>query len=78
VTYGVASNCTEITEKAGMEALLQLYTILGVPIKALLYVLKELQLLIINKLMRSGFESEGKCADGAFSNLIKALTPAVE
>ena len=40
ITYGVACNCAEISDKAGMGALLELYELLGVPTKALLYVLQ--------------------------------------
>lgn len=78
VTYGVASNCTVITDKAGMKALLELYMILGVPVKALLYVLAELKNLSVNRLRRSGYERESACAQGAFDDLICALSPKSE
>ena len=57
VTYGVACNCMEITDKAGMKALSELYSLLGVPVKALLYVLTELKILSVNILEISGCEN---------------------
>lgn len=78
VTYGVASNCTVITDKAGMKSLLELYMVLGVPVKALLYVLTELKNLSVNRLRRSGYERESTCAQGAFDDLICALNPKSE
>ena len=75
ITYGVACNCAEITDKAGMGALLELYALLGVPVKALLYVLTELRILSVNELRRSGFVRESNCTDGAFKDLICALMP---
>jgi len=75
VTYGVACNCTEITDKEGMKALLELYTFLRVPVKALLYVLSELKILSVNSLRRSGYESESFGAENAFNDLIFALNP---
>lgn len=78
VTYGVACNCMEITDKAGMKALSELYSLLGVPIKALLYVLTELMILSVNILEISGCENESNCAEGAFIDLICALKPKSE
>ena len=78
VTYGVACNCTEITDKKGMKALLELYTFLRVPVKALLYVLSELKILSFNSLRRSGYESESFGAENAFNDLIFALNPKSE
>lgn len=78
VTYGVACNCMEITDKAGMKALSELYSLLGVPIKALLYVLTELKILSVNILEISGCENESNCAEGAFIDLICALKPKSE
>lgn len=78
VTYGVACNCTEITDKEGMKALLELYTFLRVPVKALLYVISELKVLSVNSLRRSGYESESFGAENAFDDLIFALNPKSE
>ena len=78
VTYGVACNCMEITDKAGMKALSELYSLLGVPVKALLYVLTELKILSVNILEISGCENESNCAEGAFIDLICALKPKSE
>ena len=74
----MACNCTVITDKAGMKALLELYTVLGVPVKALLYVLAELKNLSANRLRRTGYERESTCAEGAFDDLICALDPKRE
>ncbi|NDC14633.1 MAG: phycobilisome polypeptide [Synechococcaceae bacterium WB9_2_170] len=73
VTYGVACNCAAITDKAGIKALAELYAILRVPVKALLCVLAELRIRSVDRLRRSGFESESKCAEDAFNDLIDAL-----
>jgi len=77
VTYGVACNCIEITDKEGIKALLELYTLLRVPVKALLYVLLELKILSVNRLRRLGYESESLVAEDAFDDLIFALNPKV-
>jgi len=78
VTYGVACNCTEITDKAGMKTLMELYALLRVPVKALLYVLSEIKILSVNRLRRLGYETESFCADGAFDDLMSALNTTSE
>lgn len=75
VTYGVACNCIEITDKEGIKVLLELYTLLRVPVKALLCVLLELKVLSVNRLRRLGYESESLVAEDAFDDLIFALNP---
>ena len=75
IIYGVACDCTEVTDTAGMTALRQLYKEVEVPIPAMMYVLAQMQTLTTEVLKTSGHLREATCLDKAFDNLIKALQP---
>ena len=75
IIYGVACDCTEVTDAAGMTALRQLYKEMEVPIPAMMYVLAQMRTLTTQLLKTSGHFREATCLDKAFDNLIKALQP---
>ena len=75
IIYGVACDCTEITDLAGMSALRQLYKEMEVPIPAMMYVLAQMRTLTTQILETSGHGHEATCLDKAFDNLCNALLP---
>ena len=75
IIYGVACDCTEITDMAGMSALRQLYKEMEVPIPAMMYVLAQMRTLTTQILETSGHGHEATCLDKAFDNLCNALLP---
>ena len=75
IIYGVACDCTEITDLAGMSALRQLYKEMEVPIPAMMYVLAQMRTLTTQLLETSGHGHEATCLDKAFDNLCNALLP---
>ena len=75
IIYGVACDCTEVTNAAGMTALRQLYKEMEVPVPAMMYVLAQIRTLTTQVLKTSGHLREATCLDKAFDNLIKALQP---
>ncbi|MCP9907526.1 phycobilisome polypeptide [Cyanobium sp. BA5m-21] len=77
IIYGVACDCTEVTDAAGMRALRQLYKEMEVPIPAMMYILAQMRTLTTQVLEASGHLRETTCLDKAFDNLIKALLPTM-
>ena len=75
IIYGVACDCTEVTNAAGMTALRQLYKEMEVPVPAMMYVLAQIRTLTTQVLKTYGHLREATCLDKAFDNLIKALQP---
>ena len=75
IIYGVACDCTEITNVAGMSALRQLYMEMEVPIPAMMYVLDRMRTLTTQLLETSGHAHEASCLNKAFDNLCNALLP---
>ena len=75
IIYGVACNCTEITDATGMAALRQLYTQMGVPAPAMMYALNQMRMLSSKILETSGHIHETENLNMAFDDLIKALQP---
>ena len=75
IIYGVACDCTEITDMAGMSALRQLYKEMEVPIPAMMYVLAQMRTLTTQILETSGHGHEATCLNKAFDNLCSALLP---
>ncbi|MCP9780735.1 MULTISPECIES: hypothetical protein [Cyanobium] len=75
IIYGVACDCTEITDMAGMSALRQLYKEMEVPIPAMMYVLSRMRTLTTQLLETSGHGHEATCLNKAFDNLCSALLP---
>ena len=75
IIYGVACDCTEITDMAGMSALRQLYKEMEVPIPAMMYVLSRMRTLTTQILETSGHGHEATCLNKAFDNLCSALLP---
>ena len=75
IIYGVACDCTEITDMAGMSALRQLYKEMEVPIPAMMYVLARMRTLTTQLLETSGHAHEASCLNKAFDNLCNALLP---
>jgi hypothetical protein len=75
IIYGVACDCTEVTDVAGMTGLRQLYKEMEVPIPAMMYVLAQMRTLTTKVLKTSGHLREATCLDKAFDNLIKAMQP---
>ena len=75
IIYGVACDCTEITDLAGMSALRQLYKEMEVPIPAMMYVLAQMRTLTTQILETSGHGHGATCLDKAFDNLCNALLP---
>ena len=75
IIYGVACNCAEITDAAGMAALRQLYTRMGVPVSAMMYALNQMRILSSKTLETSGQIHEMESLNMAFDDLIKALQP---
>ena len=76
IIYGVACNCTEITDADGMAALRQLYELMEVPIPAMMYALNQMRSLTTRALETSGHIRELACLNLAFDNLIEALLPS--
>ena len=75
IIYGVACDCTEITDLAGMSALRQLYKEMEVPIPAMMYVLAQMRTLTTQLLETSKHGHEATCLNKAFDNLCNALLP---
>jgi hypothetical protein len=75
IIYGVACDCTEITDMAGMSALRQLYKEMEVPIPAMMYVLARMRTLTTQLLETSKHGHEATCLNKAFDNLCNALLP---
>lgn len=75
IIYGVACDCTEITDMAGMSALRQLYKEMEVPIPAMMHVLSRMRTLTTQILETSGHGHEATCLNKAFDNLCSALLP---
>ena len=75
IIYGVACDCTEVTNAAGMTALRQLYKEMEVPVPAMMYVLAQIRTLTTQVLKTYGHLREATCLDKAFDNLMKALQP---
>ena len=75
IIYGVACDCTEITDMAGMSALRLLYMEMEVPIPAMMYVLARMRTLTTQLLETSGHAHEASCLNKAFDNLCNALLP---
>jgi hypothetical protein len=75
IIYGVACDCTEITDMAGMSALRQLYKEMEIPIPAMMYVLDRMRALTTQLLETSGHAHEATCLNKAFDNLCNALLP---
>ena len=75
IIYGVACDCTEITDMAGMSALRQLYMEMEVPIPAMMYVLARMRTLTTQLLETSKHGHEATCLNKAFDNLCNALLP---
>ena len=75
IIYGVACDCTEITDLAGMSALRQLYKEMEVPIPAMMYVLARMRTLTTQLLETSKHGHEATCLNKAFDNLCNALLP---
>ena len=75
IIYGVACNCAEITDAAGMAALRQLYTRMGVPVSAMMYALNQMRILSSKTLETSGQIHEMESLNMAFDDLTKALQP---
>jgi hypothetical protein len=73
IIYGVACNCTEITDEAGMAALRKLYNEMKVPTSAMIYLLNQMRGHTTRILEDNGHTSETLCLNMAFDNLIKAL-----
>lgn len=73
IIYGVACDCTEITDMAGMSALRQLYMEMEVPIPAMMYVLARIRTLTKQLLETSGHVHEVACLNKAFDHLCNAL-----
>lgn len=76
IIYGVACDCAEITDAAGMTALRQLYKQMGVPVPAMMYALAQMRALTTQHLETSGHIREISCLNMAFDNLINALQPS--
>lgn len=75
VLYGIACNCDEVTDKAGMMGLSELYHFLGVPVSALLCLLEELKEINIKILKESGYTKEVARLSKIFEDLLNALKP---
>ena len=75
IIFGVACDCTEVTDAAGMTTLRQLYKEMEVPIPAMMYVLAQMRTLTTQVLKTYGHLREATCLDKAFNNLIMALQP---
>lgn len=75
IIYGVACDCTEITDLAGMSALRQLYKEMEVPIPAMMHVLARMRTLTTQLLETSKHGHEATCLNKAFDNLCNALLP---
>ncbi len=73
IIYGVACDCTEITDMAGMSALRQLYKEMEIPIPAMMYVLARMRTLTTQLLETSKHGHEANCLNKAFDNLCNAL-----
>jgi hypothetical protein len=76
ITYGVACDCAEITDKDGMNPLLALYKLVDVPVPALLYALTQMRALTTHLLEGTGHAREIRCLNMAIDDLMKALLPA--
>jgi hypothetical protein len=77
ITYGVACDCAEITDKDGMKSLRALYKLVDVPVPALLYALTQMQALATVVLEETGRHAgEIRCLNMAFEDLMKAVLPA--
>ncbi len=75
IIYGVACDCTDITDIEGMIALRHLYKEMEVPITAMMYVLARMRALTTQVLETSGHAHEATCLNKAFDNLTNALLP---
>ena len=75
IIYGLACACPDITDKAGMRALLNLYQLLDVPVSALLHVLSVMRTLAMQHLNMDGYGKESLLLSLAFDDLIRALQP---
>lgn len=75
ITYGVACNCSKITDSDGMESLRMLYKLVDVPVPALLFALKQLRSLSAIVLEKGGFANEIRCLNMANDDLMQALLP---
>ena len=76
VIYGVACDCAEITDTAGMAALRLLYKEMKVPVPAMMYALAQMRKLTTLILEASGHLREIDCLNRAFDNLVNALQPS--
>lgn len=71
--YGTAVGETDITDKDGLKAVQELYSILEVPVDALAICLKELQLKCREMYSESNEIKDLKILDGCFNHLAKKM-----
>ena len=73
--YGTAVGETDITDKEGMKAVHELYSILEVPVDALAICLKELQLKCREIYSERHEKEDIKLLDGCFNHLAEEMRP---
>nr|AHZ34074.1 allophycocyanin-like protein [uncultured Synechococcus sp.] len=71
--YGTAAGNTDITDKEGVKAVQELYSILEVPVNALMICLKELQVKCREIYSESTQQKDLELLDGCFNHLVATM-----
>ena len=71
--YGTAAGNTDITDKEGVKAVQELYSILEVPVNALVICLKELQVKCREIYSESTQQKDLELLDGCFNHLVATM-----